>query len=108
MNLEWGKHRDAAAKERSHLRQVQRIRQRTRPGPLNSNAIGETAGTPDNGSLPGCAQVLLPGKAFVTGQAAVSKPADSDALADFESFGRFTQGGNGPGHLVSRDERVLG
>src|SRR5262244_607723 len=65
MDQEWRKDSDATAQERSHLCQVQRIRQRTNPRPLGSNTIREAAVASDNGPLSSCAKVLLAGKAFV-------------------------------------------
>src|SRR5215510_1673577 len=56
---------DAAAKERTGLFQIHRIRQRTNPRPLGSNTIGKAAVASDNGSLSSGTKVLVPGKAFV-------------------------------------------
>src|SRR6266550_7872889 len=61
VNQEWRKYCDAAAQERSHFGQVQRIGQRANPRPLSSNSIRKTAMPPDNGPLSSGAQVLLTG-----------------------------------------------
>ena len=83
MNQEWRKYCDAAAQERSHFCQVQRIGQRANPRPLSSNAIRKAAMAPNNGSLSSGAQVLVTGNTFVACETAMSEPAESDALSDF-------------------------
>src|SRR5260221_6390422 len=64
MNQEWRKYRDAAAQERSHFCQVQRIGQRANPRPLSSNTIRKAAMAPNNGALGPGAKGLLAGKTF--------------------------------------------
>src|SRR6267142_889869 len=91
MNQEWRKYCDAAAQERSHSCQVQRIGQRANPWPLGSNPIRKAAVSPNNGSLSSDAQVLVTGQTFVAGETAMSEPAKSDALSDFEPLRRLTQ-----------------
>src|SRR5712671_4644031 len=83
MNQEWRKYCDAAAQERSHFGQVQRIGQRANPRPLSSNMIRKAAMAPNNGPLSSDAQVLVTGKTFVACETAMSEPAKSDALSDF-------------------------
>src|SRR5258707_11509523 len=86
MNQERRKYCGAAAQERSHFCQVQRIGQRANPWPLRSNTIRKAAMSPKNGPLSGGAKVLVTGKTFVAGETAMSKPAKSDALSDFYPF----------------------
>ena len=83
MNQERGKYCDAAAQERSHFCQVQRIGQRANPWPLSSNTIRKAAMAPNNGPLSSGAQVLVTGKTFVAFETAMSESAKSDALSDF-------------------------
>src|SRR5882762_10869325 len=83
MNQERRKYCDAAAQERPHFCQVQRIGQRANPRPLSSNAIRKAAMAPNNGSLSSGAQVLLTGNTFVACETAMSEPAEPDALSDF-------------------------
>src|SRR4029077_16837127 len=108
MNQEWREYCDAAAQERSHFCQVQRIGQRANPWPLSSNAIRKAALSPDNGPLGSGAQVLVTGKTFVACKTAMSEPPESDALSDFQPLRRLAQCDNRSGHLVSRHEWVLG
>src|SRR6266478_8016632 len=83
MNQEWRKSCDAAAQERSHFCQVQRIGQRANPRPLSSTTIRKAAMAPNNGPLSSGAQVVGTGKTFVACETAMSEPAKSDALSDF-------------------------
>src|SRR5215831_13633660 len=108
VNHEGRKHSNAAAQKRPDFCHVQRFRQRTHPCPLGSNTIGETAVASDNGPLSSGAKVLHTGKTFVAVEATMSEPAESDALTYRESLRPLTECGNGPGHLMSRHERVLG
>src|SRR6267378_2046763 len=108
MNQEWRKYCDAAAQERSHFCQVQRIGQRANPWPLSSNTIRKAAMAPNNGPLSSGAQVLVTGKTFVAVQTTVSGPAKPDALSNLEPFRRLAQCDNCAGHLMARHERVLG
>src|SRR5882757_326449 len=83
MNQEWRKYCDAAAQERPHFCQVQRIGQRANPRPLSSNTIRKAAMAPDNGPLTRGAQVLITRKTLVAFETAMSEPAKSHALSDF-------------------------
>src|SRR5579859_5435127 len=74
-------HRDPAAEQRSHLCQVQPLRQRADPCPLCSNAVGKTTVAAHNGSLRVRAEMLIPGQAFMASQAAVSRPAKPHTLS---------------------------
>src|SRR5262249_1386827 len=108
MNQKGRKYSDSAAEERSDFCEVQRIRQRTNPGPLSSNTIRKAAVASDNGPLSRGAKALITREAFVAGEATVSEPAESHALADLESLRPFSQCGNCAGYLMSRHERVIG
>src|SRR5258707_5205091 len=101
MNQEWRKYCDAAAQERSHFCQVQRIGQRANPRPLSSNTIRKAAMSPKNGPLSGGAKVLVTGTTFVAGETAMSKPAKSDALSDFYPIRRLAQCDDCSSHLMS-------
>ena len=52
------------------------------------------------------AEMLIAGKTFVAGQAAVRRPAEADALADHEAFGIRAKSGNGAHHFMPGNERV--
>src|SRR5881394_3176560 len=108
MNQEGRKHSDTTAKERSGFFHVQRIGQRTNPGPLGSHTIGETAVASDNGALSIGAEVLIAGKTFVACETAMSGPAEADALSDFEPLRGLAQCGNCSRYFVSGNERELG
>src|SRR5258708_12222431 len=80
MNQEWRKYCNAAAQERSHFCQVQRIGQRANPWPLSSNTIRKASMAPNNGPLSSGAQALFPGKPFVQSYAPLSRPTTTPPL----------------------------
>src|SRR5882762_5580102 len=72
VNQQRRKDRNAAAQERSYFCHIQRLRQRTNPGPLRSNTIREAAVASDNGALSSGAKVMVAGKTLVAREAAAS------------------------------------
>src|SRR5258708_31485621 len=99
---------DATTKKRACLCEIERIGQRPSPGPLNTETVSKRAVTADDRALTMGAEMVIAGKAFVTGKATVCRPANADTLANFEAFGVMPHGHNGPHRFVTGNEWVLG
>ncbi len=83
---------DAAAEERAGFGGGEPVWDRQGPGPMGAEPAGESAAVADDRGFGGGAEVLFAANALGTVHARAAVPADADALADGDAFGRVLLG----------------